>query len=328
MNGTTGVTGLAEPTTAELFRNAAEREFSGRSASYARLALAVAEDESLLCRLDALPVAKRQPQLLFGAVRLLGGPVTDVGAFRVWTLRHWSDVSGVMRARRTQTNEAGRCAVLLPVLATLPPPLALIELGASAGLCLQPDRYAYRYESPDGVRTVGASPLVLRCRVSGDVPLPTVIPPVAWRAGLDLNPLDVMSEADADWLSALVWPEHVERAERLRVALDLARRDPPPVRRGDVRSDLAPLIARAPAGATVVVFHSSTLGYLEPPDRAAFATAMSGLQATAGVRWIANEVPGVVPGTAAPGPSNVVCLDGRPVARAEMHGASLSWLRA
>jgi hypothetical protein len=44
--------------------------------------------------------------------------------------------------RTTQTDEAGRCAVLLAGLAQ---PLALLEVGASAGLCLYPDRYAYRY---------------------------------------------------------------------------------------------------------------------------------------------------------------------------------------
>jgi hypothetical protein len=49
-----------------------------------------------------------------------------------------------VRARATQTNEAGRWAVLLPVLAALPQPLTLLEVGASAGLSLHPDRYAYR----------------------------------------------------------------------------------------------------------------------------------------------------------------------------------------
>ncbi len=39
-------------------------------------------------------------------------------------------------SKRTQTNEPGRCAVLLPLLAALPQPLALLEVGASAGLCL------------------------------------------------------------------------------------------------------------------------------------------------------------------------------------------------
>ena len=55
-----------------------------------------------------------------------------------------------------QTNEAGRCAVLLPVLAALPQPLALLEVGASAGLCLYPDRYAYRYgDHGDRLRRTG-----------------------------------------------------------------------------------------------------------------------------------------------------------------------------
>ena len=51
----------------------------------------------------------------------------------------------VMLERSTQTNEPGRCAALLPVLAGLPEPLALLEVGASAGLCLLPDFYGYDY---------------------------------------------------------------------------------------------------------------------------------------------------------------------------------------
>ena len=54
-----------------------------------------------------------------------------------------------MRERRTQTNEPRRCATLLPALAQLDGPLALLEVGASAGLCLYPDRYSYRYDGGD-----------------------------------------------------------------------------------------------------------------------------------------------------------------------------------
>ena len=67
-----------------------------------------------------------------------------------------------MLARRTQTNEPARCATLLPALAQLPPPLALIEVGASAGLTLLVDRYSYDYA---GHRIAGRDPQapVLRC---------------------------------------------------------------------------------------------------------------------------------------------------------------------
>jgi hypothetical protein len=59
----------------------------------------------------------------------------------------WKDLRPVMFERSTQTNEPARCAALLPllVLARLPQPLALLEVGATAGLCLLPDFYAYDY---------------------------------------------------------------------------------------------------------------------------------------------------------------------------------------
>ncbi len=50
-----------------------------------------------------------------------------------------------MAERSTQTNEPARCATVLPVLAQLPQPLALLEVGAAAGLCLLPEYYAYDY---------------------------------------------------------------------------------------------------------------------------------------------------------------------------------------
>ncbi|HUZ56387.1 MAG TPA: DUF2332 family protein [Streptosporangiaceae bacterium] len=38
------------------------------------------------------------------------------------------------------------------------------------------------------------------------MPLPARVPEISWRAGLDLNPLDVSSDDDVRWLSCLVWP--------------------------------------------------------------------------------------------------------------------------
>ena len=131
--------------TAQWYRGFAEREARGQSPAYERLALAVADDDEILHRLSALPEPKRQPNLLFASVRYLRGPLTDPVGFRAWTLEHWDQVAATMRERRTPTNEAGGCAVVLPVLARLPQPLALLEVGASAALCLYPDAYGYHY---------------------------------------------------------------------------------------------------------------------------------------------------------------------------------------
>ena len=181
------------------FTDFAVREARGVSPAYERLALAVAADERILALLERVPPAKRQPNLLLGVVRLLGGPVHDPAAFHEFTVANWPAVEAELRARATQTNEAGRCALLLPVLAALPQPLALLEVGASAGLGLYPDRYAYRY----GGHRIGAGAPVLDCALTGTAP-PARLPEVVWRAGLDLNPLDVTDPAYVAWLEALI----------------------------------------------------------------------------------------------------------------------------
>ena len=136
-----------------------------------------------------LPEEKRQPNFLLATVRYLAGVQPGYDVFRAVVLDRRAEMAAVMLARRTQTNEPARCATLLPALASLRPPLALLEVGASAGLCLLPDRYGYDYGSCriDGSR--GAP--VLTCRCEGPVPLPVRPVEVVWRAGIDINPLDV-----------------------------------------------------------------------------------------------------------------------------------------
>ena len=93
---------------------------------------------------------------------------------------------------------------------------------------------------------------------------------MVWRAGLDLNPLDVTDPADLAWLEALIWPEHAHRRARLRAAAALAAAEPPLLVRGDLVDDLPALAAQAPAGATLVVFHTSVLYQVPAPRREAF----------------------------------------------------------
>ncbi|HEX7105929.1 MAG TPA: DUF2332 domain-containing protein [Acidothermaceae bacterium] len=215
--------------------------------------------------------------------------------------------------------------MLLPALATIPGPLALVEVGASVGLCLQFDRYSYDYGT---VRLTGSDPEapVLRCELRGGSPPPKRMPDVAWRAGLDLDPLDPADPNDCDWLRCLVWPGQPDRVHRLQAALETARRYPIRVAEGDLVDDLGALIEQAPDDATVVVFHSAVLAYLHPGRRREFARLIDDLR----VPWLSNEAAGVLPGTRTPHRSDspfVLALDGAPIALTHPHGDWIEWYR-
>jgi len=313
-----------------VYHRFAEEEARGRSPLYESLARGVAEDADLLQLLAGMPSPKRQPNLLFAAVRHIAGVPRDWTAFRYAMLTHWSEIQAVMLSRSTQTNEPGRCATLLPVFARLPQPLALIEVGASAGLCLLPDRYAYNYGDhfvrPDDGRSDAP---IFPCRASCNTPLPHEVPRIVWRAGLDLNPLDVADTEQMTWLETLIWPEQTGRAERLKAAVQIARADPPRVLRGDLRDSLAALAAEAPRDAALVVFHTAVLAYVSSEaERIAFAESVSSLCDY----WVSNEGPRVLPDVMVrsladpPRDRFILAVNGAPVAWTDPHGAALEWI--
>jgi hypothetical protein len=323
------LTGLAggDPvgTVVQAYRMFARREARGRSAAYESLAESVADDAAVVDFIASLPPGKRQPQLVFAAARYLLAAPPSIGQLR--DLVSWSpaELTRVILARRTQTNEPARCAILLPALARLPQPLALIEAGASAGLTLLFDRYSYDYAGHYLAASDPDAP-TLRCEPRGPVPLPPRIPTIAWRAGLDLSPLDVTSDDDVRWLSCLVWPGEGDRQQRLAAAITSARRDPPAVHRGDLLTGLPALAAQAPAGATLVIYHSSVLYQVAPDKREQFAATVSSLGAT----WLSSEAPGVLPGTSHSSPDELLCVlarDGDAIAFGDSHGTWLQWLR-
>ena len=123
----------------------------------------------------------------------------------------------------------------------------------------------------------------------------------------------------------VVWPGEGDRARRLEAAIASARRHPPAVHRGDLLTDLPALAARAPADATLVVYHTSVLWYVAPEQREEFAGTVRRL----GAAWLSTEPPGIVPGTSLPARDDQQCVlarDGRPLAFADSHATWLQWL--
>jgi hypothetical protein len=269
-------------------------------------ARAVAGDEEVLGWLSTLPPVKRKPNLVFAAARWHGvaapGPYAGL---RAALLGDDGAIRGTILSRRTQTNEVGRLATLVPVLGRIEAearrPLALVEAGASAGLCVHPDRH----------------------------------PRVAWRAGVDLHPLDVTDADAAAWLETLVWPEEHDRRDLLRRACAVSRSEPPDLRVGDLLDTLPDLVSEAAGHGQPVVFHSAVIAYLEPDDRRRFVALMTGLVAARACPWVSNEAPEVLPEVTAPGMGRppgpaqfVLGLDGGALAWAHGHGRTLTWLDA
>jgi hypothetical protein len=306
------------------------RAFSAESAAeapaYSALATAVSQDRDVLGFLADLPAGKRHPTLFLAALRFLGGVPADGAALRDRVVSDADRLRSTVLGRATQTNEPARCAALLPALAAIDGPLALVEVGASAGLCLYPDRYGYEYDG----RPVGPpSPVQLRCTTTGPLPVPAALPEVVARIGVDLDPLDVTDPGDLAWLRALVWPGPVEaeRLQRLDAAAAIAAQEPPRLLAGDLLDRLPDALALVPDGATPVVLHTAVLPYVGADRRAAFVDRVRSLP----VRWVAQEGAGMVPGTGQPypggwGPYFVLSLDGRPLAHSAPHGGRVDWL--
>jgi hypothetical protein len=194
-----------------------------------------------------------------------------------------------------QTNEIGRSAVLLGGFAEISRatqlPLALLEIGASAGLNLRWDRY--RFELGHDSWGHPASPVRITSQWRGSPPaLPRTID-VAERAGCDQAPLDPRSAADRRSLLAYCWPEQRERVERLTAALQLTSFDALSVERADAARWLRTQLAHLRPGLATVVYHSIVWHYLAEETKSAAREAIeqAGARATASapVAWLAFE---------------------------------------
>ena len=282
------------------FTTFADEECEGESGlnvfapTYGALSRFAASDTELLSLARECGVGQPIPNLFFSAVkraladhpdhelachyaRAANGAAPDAGigaAFADFCARNGDAIRNLVRIRRVQTNEIRRCAYLMPAFGVIaresPAALALIDVGASAGLNLLWDSYRYAYS--DGSRYGPAdSPVLIESETRTPMPeIPARLPSVAYRAGIDLNPVDLSDDEEYRWMQALVWPDHPDRAALLSAARGIWQDNPPAVLRGDAIETLPRALADAPNDATLCVFHCHTLNQFPVDARAAF----------------------------------------------------------
>jgi hypothetical protein len=307
-----------EPTDelAQLWLWFADSLMQGYSPLYDRIARAVATDTATLDLVRSAPPEAHLPLLLLAAVHFLlleepDHPLAQVYAgstdadpaplFLGVCHDRWDELRPLMVTRHVQTNDCGRAALIGPALTWAAGrsegPLALVDVGASAGLSLLCDRYRLDYGDRGATGPAG-SPVEIHCEVlGGHPPIAPALPPLASRVGIDRSPVDLSDPEDARWLLACVWPD-TGRLERTAASIRLAQEDLPEVVEGDANGVLPGLLERLPEGTTAVVLTTWAFSYFSVEQRSEFLDLLGRASHRRTVIWLSADAAGVVEGLA------------------------------
>lgn len=230
-----------------------------------------------------------------------------------------------------QTNDPQRSAVLLGgfqvIAARTKCPLAIGEIGASAGLNQVWDAYSYLFGAWRWVLREPA-PLTLRAEWQGNAP-PLAPLQVQARAACDIAPIDLADEAQCRRLLSYIWADQDARLRRVAAAIAYARAQKIAVERLNARAFVERQLAGRPGNAAFVLYHSIVWQYIPQPEQRAITRAMTqaGAEATeaAPLAWLRFE-----PGAAKDGADLTLTLwpGGETIRLAEgdYHGRWVRWL--
>ena len=268
-------------------------------------------------------------------------PPADAGASQLLAavhravLEHEAFIVGYLESP-PQTNEIGRSAILWPGLlwlaARYPSSFEILEIGASAGLNQNLDRYLIDY----GHFQLGdpASPVRIACQWRGNTAFSEAAGKftIAARSGCDIAPVSINTEDQRKRLRSYVWADQIERLQRIEAALELARNHPPRVDQAGASDWLAAMLPQAAKAVHRVVMHTVMWQYLPDAERARTEAEIraAGHRATrqAPLSWLRFEADASAPGGGlyatswSGGPMDGIT---RCLGRADFHGRWIDW---
>ena len=312
------------PATSSSAHEALRREFAifgesvrRRAPLYATLSQLVADDDSnnLIALLDSAPPTQRRPVLLFAAIHDLvlehsssdlarhypsvGTPTANAddlaGDAAAFCAEHADAIRDIVAHRHTQTNDISRSAILRLACAVKHhhSPLHLIDIGCSGGLNLYFDEYFATYHAEDGSWSSSAGlpgAPQLSCGVRSNIPVDLEVGTVVNRVGFDPKPIDIFDDTASRWLRACIWPDQLDRLERLDEAITWARRRDHSVQTADALAALDE-VELVPPDAHPLIVNSWVLSYLTAEDRVAYRNRIDDIGRSRDLTWIYLEQP-------------------------------------
>ncbi len=229
-----------------------------------------------------------------------------------------------------QTNEVRRSGILLPGFLTIAEqtgglPFIMSELGASAGLNVNWDKYYYSF----GGRNWGDenSPVKLSPEWSGPVPKLQNIT-VQSRAACDLKPTNLSDPDAVTNLLSYLWPDQKDRITRTRAAIEMTKTNPVQVDKMDAIDWLEKRLAAPQENIVHVIYHTIAWQYfpdaLKAKGRALIEAAGTKATDKTPLAWLAFEADGQDPG----GALTLTIWPGgktKTLARADYHGRWVGW---
>jgi hypothetical protein len=340
---------------AEQFRRFSATARADQAPLYENLAGRIAQDEELLELAASARPGQPIAYLFFDAIHflMLSGSrhalaryypsVTEDAlpaafvfpVFRDFCVENADQIRALLAVHGNQTNEVGRMAALLPGISEAAKrggrgPVGLVEVGPSAGLNLCFDRYFFDY----GRVAWGdsSSPVRVRCQLEDDnvPPLEAGIPNVAYRIGLDIEPIELTDDNAARWMLSSTWPDHRDLSQMQRNAIEVLRRDPPVLLQGDAVEGLTEVLAGVPRDLTLIVYQSFMIHHLSPERREDFMAMLAQAGEQRPVYFISMYGAGIGAGSRRARVDIHEWKDGnyetRQLSEGHSHGRSLRWM--
>lgn len=281
---------------------------------YSQLSRHVSDDDDVACLLTGVPDERAAAPLLFAAghylldiervgelaryYRTLGGldpigPDTWV-QFRRFVLDRAESIRSLIASRTVQTNEPGRAALLYPAVSAAcedaREPVAIVDVGCSAGLLLAFDDYTVDYTLPGGAhRVAGPADGEVRFACTVDRSHPGdfgVSVRIAERVGIERSPVDLADPDSRRWLRACIWPDQPERLLALEGALEVRAGIDARIVVGDASTQLEVALATVPPSRPVVVITSWSLPYTTRPERDSIVATLASVASRRRLWWV------------------------------------------